>query len=68
MVFLLKMNIDLDVFLDFNFVLFNFKSVKNLRRLEFFIFFLSDVVFFFFFFFLYIYKLLSNKRAETHVA
>ena len=42
MVFLLKMNIDLDVFLDFNFVLFNFKSVKNLRRLEFFIIILSD--------------------------
>ena len=39
------MNIDLDVFLNFNFVFFNFKSVKNLRRLEFIIIILFDVAF-----------------------
>ena len=61
-VFFLKMNIDLDVFMNFNFVFFfNFKFVKNLRRLEFFF-------LFYLMWLLYIYKLLSNKRAETHVA
>ena len=40
------MNIDLDVFLNFNFFFFfNFKSVKNLRRLEFIIIILFDVAF-----------------------
>ena len=43
LVFLLKMNIDLDVFLDFNFF-FNFKSIKRLKNVRNIIIILSDVV------------------------
>ena len=38
------MTIDLDVFLDFNFVFFNFKSVKRLKNVRNFIIILSNVV------------------------